>query len=137
MKLLSEFSSAPVKSGSMRKSSYIFEDIDPTIIIRLHSILCDKDLFILNNDEDYSITRLKPNLISMKLPIDMQKALIDLDEESIWAVANIWHSSIEVKLCKWPLQKCIDNITAFKKLSAMHPFKKVIFLEFPETVSLV
>ncbi|MCM8542572.1 MAG: hypothetical protein NE328_20045 [Lentisphaeraceae bacterium] len=78
-----------------------FCNFDPTIILRLHSILSGTDIFHLTERYDYNIFKGKQRVITMVIPEDLKNLLLKINDSSREQILKSWHSSQEVNLCNW------------------------------------
>ena len=76
-------------------------NFDPTIILRLHSILSKTDIFHLTERYDYHIFKGAQRVITMVLPDDLKDLLRDISESEKEQTLRAWHNSQEVRLCNW------------------------------------
>lgn len=82
-----------------------FTNMDPTIILKLHSIITEIDIFQLSQKYDYHVKKDGQKIISMDIPKDMVKRLKGLANIEIENVLNKWRNSEEVKLSAWSKSK--------------------------------
>ena len=82
-------------------SDVTFINMDPTIIIRLHSIISGADIFKLSRQYDYNVKEKSKKIISMDIPNDMVKRLRGLTNIEIENVLYTWKESKEVSLSAW------------------------------------
>ena len=95
----------------------VFTDMDPTVLVRLHSILTNRDVFILNSQNDYSIKIETSGLISMKLPADMIAALKNLNSIKHSQITKKWLDSKEVRLNRWDVTQCREKLNRLTRLA--------------------
>lgn len=82
-------------------SDATFTNMDPTIIMRLHSIISGADIFQLSRNYDYHVKENSNKVISMDIPNDMVKRLKGLTNIEIENVLSAWKDSEEVRLSAW------------------------------------
>lgn len=78
-----------------------FSNFDPTIILRLHSLLSGIDIFHLTEKYDYNIFKGELRVISLIIPSDLKSLINNLQSSDKEKVIQDWHRSQEVKLCAW------------------------------------
>ena len=78
-----------------------FSKMDPTIILRLHSIISGLDVFQLKEKFDYKIRKSSQKIISMNIPAEMVNELRGLTNIELEPVLSQWRNSKEVKLSQW------------------------------------
>ena len=111
-----------------------FKQLDPTVIIRLHSILSQKDIFTLSNLVDYSVTYESEKLLSLKLPTEILRELQNLNLNETYFVAEKWCSSKEVKLYNWTMDKCYSELLALLELANHNKSDAKIYIQIaPDT----
>jgi hypothetical protein len=90
-----------------KKQKYVkCTNIDPTVIIRLHSILADIDIFYLTQQDIYSIQHHSKLIYSMRLPADFRELVKKIKD--INKIAVEWSNSHEVTLYGWTLEKTLQ-----------------------------
>lgn len=94
----------------------ILENTDPTIIIRLYSILTGKDIFSLKNEFNYVINRISSNQVEMIISKDFSDELKKVSNHQSQEVIGDWYLSTEVALNGWGIketEKQFSRIKAF------------------------
>ena len=76
-------------------------NIDPTVILKLHSILSGVDVFNLTNDYDYCISNRDQKVIQMAIPNDLKRLIAGIKEQDKSEIVSAWTRSQEVTLCNW------------------------------------
>lgn len=94
-----------------------FTNFDPTIILRLHSILSGVDIFHLTERYDYNVFKSNFRVISMIIPTDMKSLLLNLMPSKKELLLQKWHSSQEVKLCGWSSTQTEINLFSLTEAS--------------------
>ncbi len=94
-----------VSSESVPELNMNFTNMDPTIIMKLHSIISGFDIFQLSQKYDYHVKKDGEKIISMDIPKDMVKRLKGLANIEIDNVLNKWKNSEEVKISAWSKTK--------------------------------
>ena len=94
-------------SNNDKKISISLEHLDPTVVLRLHSIISGKDIFTLKKLYDYQIKRISETDATMVLPQDMILKISAVSSKK--TILNLWYSSIEVCLNKWTLKEAKKN----------------------------
>ena len=113
-----------------RQESNTFHYLDPTVIIRLHSIISGKDIFTLSNLVDYKINYESETLISMKLPNNMLKSLRMLNLDLIYSVSEKWYNSKEVKLYDWDINECQKYLLSLMNITKTPTSNSKIYLQY-------
>ena len=98
-----------VLSSLPAEKSSLFLNMDPTVMLRLHSILSNKDIFILKGLYDYSVKIETDGTVSMKLPSDMLESLGNLNIHEQVHATKRWMESKEVRLNSWTFCQCKEN----------------------------
>ena len=107
-----------------------FSNMDPTTILKLHSILSGLDTFELNKTYDYELSEISPSVISMTLPNNLICFLRELQTASKAEVLLEWHQSQEVRLNNWGELQTAMNLDSLIDACRKHKesFKIEMFL---------
>jgi len=87
-----------------------YTDMDPTIILRLHSILTGLDIFHLSEEFDYKVSEDSNNVYSLKIPNELVQELAKIDVNNIDDILYQWNKSQEVRLSAWSLPQTATNL---------------------------
>ena len=87
-----------------------YKDMDPTIILRLHSILTGLDVFHLSEEYDYKVREDSNNVYSLKIPSELVQELAKIDADNIDKILYEWKKSQEVRLSSWTLPQTATNL---------------------------
>lgn len=117
-----------------RQKSNTFNYLDPTVIVRLHSIISDKDIFTLCNVVDYKVKYESETLLSMKLPKSMLESLQKLNLTKLYSISEKWCNSKEVKLYNWTIDRCHDHLVCLLDIANNpNPITKIYLQIFPDS----
>jgi len=107
-----------------------FSDMDPTTILKLHSILSGLDTFELSKKYDYQLSEESSSVISMTLPNNLVCYLRELQTVNKVSVLLEWHKSQEVRLNNWEELQTSMNLESLMEAARKHksPFKIEMFL---------
>jgi hypothetical protein len=97
------------------------EGLDPTTIIRLHSILSRNDIFKLTAIYDYNAYKHTDLKFTLRLPDVLINLIQNIRVKNINNIAGLWCSSKEIRINDWTLaqtQKVLLKLISFCKTKA-------------------
>jgi len=105
-----------LKIEGIKPQSKAFNKLDPTVILRLHSILSGIDIFELNKKFEYEIERTSKENVQMTLPNNFVQLLKKLTKEDSHHILEKWYLSIEVAMNDWGISEAQGKFKAIKDL---------------------
>ena len=105
-----------LKIKGIKPQSKAFKKLDPTVILRLHSILSGLDIFELRKKFEYEIERTSKEYVQMTLPNSLVQLLKKLTKEDSHNILEKWYLSIEVAMNNWDIYEAQQKFKAIKDL---------------------
>ena len=96
-------------TGQKQTETIELRDFDPTILLRLHSILSKKDIFTLKSRYNYKLKWINDETVSLEIPDDMIKICNSLNNEDFHDLIKNWYLSTEVAINGWGIKKTQKN----------------------------
>lgn len=111
-----------LRIGGLKSREESFKDIDPTIVLRLHSVISGIDIFKLKKKYNYEVKRIDAENGVMLLPEIFVTDICKLNANDFPNILKLWHRSIEVKINNWEEKEAqlkFDKIVNFCKHSPL------------------
>ena len=103
-----------LKIYSEGKECCWFSNMDPTVIIKIHSIVSGKDIVELQKSYDYEIKKISDDTVSMLIPDDFINKLKSLSKSRFKNATQEWLNSTEVKMNAYSFDDCEEYLELLK-----------------------
>ena len=110
-------------------NSLNINDLDPTGVMRLHSILTGLDIFELTLKYNYNPRPCSDMRYELQIPDKLRLMITDIKENDIKELAGLWNQSREIQLYGWSLKQTEQNIRLLIDFCSHETTSLLIYIE--------